>query len=82
MAYTQGNLHAVTQTVPRLYMYAAPSGDNIAAVKADDYFLAETDSLRVGDMIMVADAANGAGAVLTVATNTGSAVTTAYLTNA
>lgn len=82
MAFDTTKLQKVTATTPGVWHYVAPSGDNAAAIKADDYFLSAASRLVVGDMIMVADPANGTGQVLTVVLNDGSAnLNTAYLTN-
>lgn len=78
MAFDRSKLQRVIPTSPGIWAYD-PGADNAATVKAADYFLAATTELVVGDQIHVLRAAPQ---ILGVASNTGSTVTTAYLTNA
>ena len=78
MAFNRANLQRLSPTSTGLWAYAA-SGDSAATIKAADYFLGATTELVIGDVIIVQSATTQ---VLGVATNTGSALTTAYLTNA
>ena len=60
MAYTHPGLHRVgpaNSDVPTLWTYK--TNDTVAVVRVEDYFLAASDDLTVGDLIMAYCDADG-----------------------
>mgnify|MGYP003632795895 CR=1 FL=1 len=70
MAYTFSGLFRIGGAIPGVHIYKQEA-DNLAAVSADGYFDDAVDQLYQGDVIHVADVANGAIGTLMVSSEDG-----------